>query len=79
MQTTRYFEEQILRKRPYIRVEWCFEALKNPERMEVGGDSRVSYWITVPQLRKPLRVVTLGDGKTLHNAYPDGNRVEGGL
>lgn len=76
MQTTRYFEEQILRKRPYIDRQWCAAALHTPERIEVDGDSRVYYWISVPQLRKPLRVVTLGDGKTLHDAYPDGSVIE---
>ena len=27
MRTTRYFEEQVLRKRPYIKREWCERAL----------------------------------------------------
>lgn len=76
MQTTRYFEEQILRKRPYLRREWCEQALRNPERMEVEGDSRVFYWISVAELSKPLRVVTLSDGKTLHDAYPDSSLIE---
>jgi len=26
----RYFEEQVLRKRPYLKREWCELALKNP-------------------------------------------------
>ncbi len=72
MQTTRYFEEQILRKRPYLRREWCERALRRPERIEVEGDDRVLYWISVDELARPLRVVTLGDGKTVHDAYPDG-------
>ncbi|MBK8560778.1 hypothetical protein [Candidatus Amarobacter glycogenicus] len=42
METTRYFEEQVLPRR---RIE------------ELGG-----RW---------LRVVTLEDGKTIHNAFPD--------
>lgn len=76
MRTTPYFEEQILRKRPYIERQWCVEALHRPERMEVDGDSRVYYWISVPKLSKPLRVVALSDGKTVHDAYPDGSIVE---
>jgi hypothetical protein len=27
LKTTRYFEEQVLRKRPYLRREWCREVL----------------------------------------------------
>lgn len=71
MKTTRYFEEQVLRKRPYIRREWCEEALRNPAYREVQGDGRVRYWIWVPELQKYLRVVTLEDGETVHNAFPD--------
>jgi len=71
VKTTRYFEEQVLRKRPYIRREWCEEALRNPAHREVQGDGRVRYWIWVPELQKYLRVVTLEDGETVHNAFPD--------
>jgi len=28
-------------------------------------------WIFIPELGKHLRVVTLGDGETIHNAFPD--------
>ena len=34
MKTTRYFEEQVLRKRPYIKREWCGEVLAAPIRRE---------------------------------------------
>jgi len=71
VKTTRYFEEQVLRKRPYIRREWCEEALRNPAHREVQDDGRVRYWIWVPELQKYLRVVTLEDGETVHNAFPD--------
>ena len=40
MKATRYFDEQVLRKRPYIQL---------------------------------LRVVTLEDGETIHNAFFDRN------
>jgi hypothetical protein len=35
LKTTRYFEEQVLRKRPYIRREWCLEVIAAPLRREV--------------------------------------------
>src|SRR5690606_41259700 len=62
---------QVLRKRPDIRREWGEEALRNPAHREVQGDGRVRYWIWVPELQKYLRVVTLEDGETVHNAFPD--------
>ena len=71
MRTTRYFEEQVLRKRPYIRREWCEEALKAPLRREVQPDGRVRHWIFIPDLARHLRVVPLEDGETVHNAFPD--------
>lgn len=71
MKTTRYVEEQVLRKRPYIRREWCEEARRNPSRREVQADGRVRYWIWVLELQKHLRVVTLEDGETVHNAFPN--------
>ena len=71
MKTTRYFEEQVLRKRPYIRREWCEAALRHPMRREEQPGSRVRYWTFVKELGKYLRVVTLADGETVHNAFPD--------
>jgi uncharacterized protein YuzE len=44
LKTTRYFEEQVLRKRPYIKREWCRDVLANPIRREVQDDGRVRYW-----------------------------------
>jgi len=71
VRTTRYFEEQVLRKRPYIRREWVERALREPERREVQPDGRVRWWTFVEELGKYLRVVTLADGVTVHNAFFD--------
>lgn len=71
MKTTRYFEQQVLRKRPYIKREWCEKALLQPVYQMVQSDNRVRYWIFIPELGKYLRVVTLEDGKTVHNAFLD--------
>ncbi|MBI5748366.1 MAG: hypothetical protein HZA00_04510 [Nitrospinae bacterium] len=71
MKTTRYFEEQVLRKRPYIRREWCEMALSNPIRREVQSDDRIRHWVFINELGKYLRVVTLEDGETVLNAFPD--------
>ena len=71
MKTTRYFEEQVLRKRPYIRREWCQQALLQPLRREAQPDGRVRYWIFIKDSGKYLRVVTLEDGETVLNAFFD--------
>jgi hypothetical protein len=74
MTTTRYFEEQVLRKRPYIRREWCERIVRKPLRRVVQPDGRIRFWGAVPELGgRVLRVVTLEDGETLHNAFPDRN------
>jgi hypothetical protein len=47
-------------------------ALADPIRQEVQPeDGRVRHWVFIPELGKFLRVVTLEDGLTLHNAFPD--------
>lgn len=71
MQTTRYFMEQVLNKRPYIKMEWCEKAITDPVRKIIQEDGRIRYWVFVPEINKYLRVVTLEDGVTLHNAFPD--------
>jgi hypothetical protein len=72
VKTTRYFEEQVLRKRPYIKRDWCERIVANPLRREVQPDGRVRYWGVVPELGgRTLRVVTLPDRVTVHNAFPD--------
>jgi len=72
VKTTRYFEEQVLRKRTYLRREWCEQVLRAPVRREVQSDGRIRHWAQVDGLGgRFLRVVTLADGETVHNAFPD--------
>jgi hypothetical protein len=71
MKTTRYFEEQVMRKRPYIKREWCVQAVMNSEHCEKQEDGRFRYWLHIPEWGSYLRVVTLEDGETVHNAFPD--------
>jgi hypothetical protein len=75
VKTTRYFEEQVLRKRPYIRREWCRDVLAAPLRREVQMDGRIRFWgkIVLPGETRFPRVVTLDDGETVHNAFFDRN------
>lgn len=71
LRTTRYFDEQVLRKRPYLRLDWCLEAIRRPVRREVQPDGRIRHWIFAEEIGRHLRVVTLEDGETVLNAFPD--------
>jgi hypothetical protein len=72
MKTTRYFREQVLRKRAYIQVEWCERILANPVSRAVQSDGRIRFWGIVPEFgKRALRIVTLADGETVHNAFFD--------
>lgn len=75
MKTTRYLDEQVLRKRPYIEPAWCAEVIAAPLRRSEQPDGRVRWWgeIAVPgeSAQRILRVVTLEDGETVHNAFFD--------
>jgi hypothetical protein len=75
MKTTRYFDEQVLRKRPYIERQWCADVIARPIRSEVQPDGRMRFWGIVARPGEAetryLRVVTLADGETVHNAFFD--------
>ena len=71
LKTTPYFEDQVLRKRPYLRREWCQLALSHPAHRQIRSDGRVRYWVYVTELNKYLRVVTLEAAETVLNALPD--------
>ena len=75
MKTTRYFEEQVRRKRPYIDPAWCAAVIAAPLRRDVQPDGRIRFWGEVMRASddapRVLRVVTLADGETVHNAFFD--------
>jgi hypothetical protein len=81
MGTTRYFDEQVRRKRPYLSIEMCRGVLDAPLRSEVQEDGRVRHWgrVNLPgeAQERILRVVTLEDGATIHNAFLDRGFREG--
>jgi hypothetical protein len=69
---TDYFRDNVLVKRPYIKRDWCEAAVRDPIRKEVqADDGRIRHWMWVDALGRYLRVVTLADGRTIHNAFPD--------
>ena len=65
----------MLRKRPYLEREWCSAAIADPMRRETQEDGRMRFWgeVTLAGEETPrvLRVVTLEDGETVHNAFFD--------
>ncbi len=67
-----YFENEILRKRSYIKKEWCIQVLKNPTKSERQEKNRFRFWAPLEELDgRYLRVITLDDKITIHNAFPD--------
>lgn len=71
---TDYFEHQVLRKRPYLQHEWCIRVVRDPVRVEPQEFGRYRFWAQIDELDgRYLRVVTLGDKVTIHNAFPDRN------
>lgn len=77
MKTTAYFTGSVLKRRPYLTAEMCERVRANPERSFVQENGRVSYFGRAEELREDpgtdsyLRVITLEDRETIHNAYPD--------
>jgi len=69
---TEYFENEVLRKRPYLKKEWCEKVLDNPASSEQQEQNRFRFWGKIEELEgRYLRVVTLKDKVTIHNAFPD--------
>lgn len=69
---TDYFENEVLHKRPYLKKEWCIRICEHPLRMEPQEHNRFRFWGEIEELEgRVLRVITLQDKKTIHNAFPD--------
>lgn len=69
---TEYFEGEVLRKRSYLKKEWCTRVVDSPLRSEAQEGNRFRFWAACPELEgRYLRVVTLEDKVTIHNAFPD--------
>ena len=69
---TNYFENEVIRKRTYLRKEWCIKIIENPLKIEVQGNDRVRFWGKIDEAdSRVLRVVTLKDRLTIHNAFFD--------
>ncbi len=69
---TEYFEKEVLRKRPYIKKEWCIQVIENPIKVEKQENNRYRFWGYIEEMEnRALRVITLEDKQTIHNAFFD--------
>lgn len=69
---TDYFENEVLRKRPYLKKEWRIYVIEKAERAEPQERNRYRFLVRVAELGdRYLRVITLEDRTTIHNAFPD--------
>ena len=69
---TQYFENEVLRKRPYLTKEICIKIVENYIKSEHQENNRFRFWGKCNELEgKILRVVTLEDKTTIHNAFLD--------
>ena len=69
---TRYFDTIVRQKHPEVRRDWIEWVLSHPIRREVQPDGRIRLWGQKSEFRgRVLRVVTLSDSETVHNAFFD--------
>jgi len=69
---TEYFETKVLQKRPYLTKKLCIRAVEAPVRWERQEANRYRFWAAVQELGgRYLRVITLEDKTTIHNAFLD--------
>jgi hypothetical protein len=62
----------VLRKRPYLKKELCIRIVENPIKVEPQENNRFRFWGEIEELgERVLRVVTLEDKITIHNAFLD--------
>lgn len=73
MRTTRYFDYMRSRAdRAWIKLEWIEAAISTPEDHVVQSDGRHRFWKKIEEADgRYLRVITLEDGLTVHNAFFD--------
>jgi hypothetical protein len=63
---TAYFENEVLRKRSYIKKEWCIRVIEHPLKTERQEHNRYRFWAAIEELEgRILRVVTLEDKITI--------------
>jgi hypothetical protein len=54
MKTTRYFSEEVILKRPYLKLEWIEGVLANPIQVEKQEDGRIRTWGYVGEIDRVI-------------------------
>jgi hypothetical protein len=69
---TPYFENRIMRQRPYLTKGMCVRILESPIRVESQEGGRFRFWGRVEELGgRYLPVITLSDRPIIQNAFLD--------
>ena len=72
MKTTAYFRDVVSQKHPGIEEAWILRVLDEPIEERRHTDGRYALWGLVREAQnRALRVVTLEDRETIHNAFFD--------
>ena len=72
MKTTAYFRDVVVQKHPGIEEEWIQRVMAEPLEQRRQADGRYASWGLVPEVQnRALRVITLEDRETVHNAFFD--------
>jgi hypothetical protein len=72
MKTTAYFRDVVCQKRPDIVEAWILRVMAEPMEQRRQADGRYALWGLVPEAQnRALRVITLEDRETVHNAFFD--------
>ncbi len=51
---TNYFENQVLKKRPYLKKVWCIRIIENPIRVEEQDSDRFRFWGIIPEFENKI-------------------------
>ena len=74
MKSTHYFQQFARQKHPEIEESWIERTLANPLKKEHQANKRIAYWGNIAEADgRVIRVITLEDGETVHNAFFDRN------
>jgi hypothetical protein len=72
MKITSYFRDVVNRKHPGIEAALILRVMAEPLEERQQADGRYALWGLVPEAQnRALRVITLEDRETVHNAFFD--------
>ncbi len=58
--------------RAWIQESWIRNTITDPDAHAIQDDGRHQYWKSIDEAEgRYLRVITLDDGETVHNAFFD--------